>query len=83
MCRLDRTARSGVGHRERMKRDSGIKALDERSRGIEIIMSDAFAKIKPTEPFRYLLKSGSVFHELSAKGFMRRVCFMTYRQKGS
>ena len=25
---------------------------DERSRGIEILMTDAFAKFKPTEPFR-------------------------------
>jgi hypothetical protein len=32
-----------------MKRDSGG---DERSRGIEILMTDPFVKIKPTDPFR-------------------------------
>ena len=42
----------GVGRRERMKRDSGMRDRDERSRGIEILMSDAFTMIKPTEPFR-------------------------------
>ena len=41
-----------MGYRERMKRDSGIKDRDERSRGIEILVSDVFVKIKPTEPFR-------------------------------
>jgi hypothetical protein len=46
---------SGVGRRERMKGDSGIKDRDERSRGIEILMTDAFAKSKPTEPFRLSL----------------------------
>ena len=35
-----------------MKRDSGIEDQDDRSRGIEILMSDTFMKIKPTEPFR-------------------------------
>ena len=40
-----------MGRRERMKRDSGIKDRDERSRGIEILVSDAF-KIKTTDPFR-------------------------------
>ena len=44
--------RSGVGRRERMKRDSGMKDRDDRSRGMKIRMVDAFAKIKPTEPFR-------------------------------
>ena len=41
---------SVLGRRERMKRGSGIKLIikdrDNRSRGIEILMTDAFAKIK-------------------------------------
>ena len=41
-----------MGRRERMKRDSGIKDRNDRSRGIEILMADAFAKIKPTDPFQ-------------------------------
>jgi hypothetical protein len=45
-------ARHGVGCRERMKQVSGIKDRDERSRGVEILMTDVFTKIKPTEPFR-------------------------------
>jgi hypothetical protein len=39
--------RNGVGHLERMKRGSGIKDRDDRSSGIEILMTDAFAKINP------------------------------------
>ena len=35
-----------------MKRDSGIKDRDDKSNGIEILMTDAFAKIKPTDPLR-------------------------------
>ena len=35
-----------------MKRGSGIKDRDERSKGIEILIADVFTKIKPTEPFR-------------------------------
>ena len=37
--RTSEGARIGVGRRERMKRDSGIKDRDDRSRGIEILMS--------------------------------------------
>jgi hypothetical protein len=33
-----------------MKQDSGMKSRDERSRGMEIRITDALAKIKPTEP---------------------------------
>ena len=44
--------RNGVGRHERMKRGIGMKDRDERSRGIEIRMTDAFAKIKPTSPFK-------------------------------
>jgi hypothetical protein len=32
-----------------MKRGNGIKGLDDRSSGIEILMADAFAKINPTD----------------------------------
>ena len=60
MCRLGRTRRkstregtkSGVGRRERMKRGSGMDDLEERSKGIEIRITDAFAIIKPTAPFK-------------------------------
>ena len=37
--------RSGVDRRERMKRGSGIKDRDERSKGIEILMADAFGSV--------------------------------------
>jgi hypothetical protein len=33
-----------------MKHGGGIKGLDEKSSGMEILMSEAFAKIKPTDP---------------------------------
>ena len=33
-----------------MKRGKGIKGLDDKSSGMEILMSDAFAKINPTDP---------------------------------
>ena len=36
-----------MGHLERTKRGSGIKDRDD---GIEILMTDAFAKINPTDP---------------------------------
>ncbi len=60
MCRLGRTwrkstregAKIGVGRHERMKRGSGMKGRDERSRGIEIRIADAFAIIIPTGPFK-------------------------------
>jgi hypothetical protein len=32
--------------------EEGIKDHDNRSSGTEILMADAFAKIKPTDPFR-------------------------------
>ena len=41
-----------MGHIERTKRDSGIQDREERSRGTEILMSDDFVKIKPTDPLR-------------------------------
>ena len=41
-------AESGVGRREWIKQVSGMKDRDERSRGMEIRMADAFATIEPT-----------------------------------
>ena len=35
-----------------MKRGSGMKDREERSKGIEIRIADAFAIIKPTAPFK-------------------------------
>ena len=46
--------RRGVGRRERMKRGSGMKARDERSRGIATHIADAFVIIKPTTPFKFV-----------------------------
>ncbi len=39
--------KSGVEHLERMKRGSGIKDRDDKSNGIEILMSETFSKINP------------------------------------
>jgi hypothetical protein len=35
-----------------MKHGNGIKDRDDRSSGIEILMSDTFAKINPPDPLR-------------------------------
>jgi hypothetical protein len=35
-----------------MKRGSGMKGREGRAREIEILIAEALAKIKPTEPFR-------------------------------
>jgi hypothetical protein len=43
-------AKSGVTRLERMKHGSGIKDRDDKSSGIEIRMTDALAKINPTDP---------------------------------
>jgi hypothetical protein len=43
-------AKSGIGLLERMKRGRGIKGLDDKSKGMEILMADAFTKINPTDP---------------------------------
>jgi hypothetical protein len=40
-----------VGLLERMKRGGGVNGLDDKSRGMEILMTEAFAKINPTDPF--------------------------------
>jgi hypothetical protein len=33
-----------------MKHGNGIKGRDDKSNGIEILMTEAFAKINPTDP---------------------------------
>ena len=35
-----------------MKHGSGIKDREDKSSGIEILIAEAFAKIRPTEPLR-------------------------------
>jgi hypothetical protein len=58
MHRLGRTqgrktregVKSVVGLLERVKHGGGIKGLDDKSSGMEILMVEAFAKIKPTDP---------------------------------
>jgi hypothetical protein len=35
---------------ERRKHGGGIKGLDDKSNGMEILMTEAFTKIKPTDP---------------------------------
>ena len=57
MYRLGRTPRtknkggdkSGRGRLRQIKHDRGIKGRDDKSRGIEILMVETFAKINPTE----------------------------------
>ena len=38
--------KSGIGRLERMKHGNGIKGRDDRSRGIEILMTDVFTIVK-------------------------------------
>ncbi len=45
-----------MGRRERMKRGRGMNDRHERSRGIEIRVTDAFAMIKPSAPFIFFFK---------------------------
>jgi hypothetical protein len=42
-----------------MKRGKGIKGLDDKSSGIEILVADAFAKINPTDDPLILAKQAS------------------------
>ncbi len=42
--------KSVVGRLERMKRGRGIKDLEDKSKGMEILMTEAFAEINPTDP---------------------------------
>ena len=44
--------RSGVGRHERMKQGSGVEDREERSKGIEIRIADAFVIIMPTSLFK-------------------------------
>ena len=39
-----------------MKRGRGKKGLDDTSKGMEILMTDVFAKISPTDPLSCLLR---------------------------
>ena len=41
-----------MGRLERIKHGSGIIGRDDRSSGIEILITDTFAKINPTDPLR-------------------------------
>ncbi len=47
-----RGRKSGVGRLERMKRGSGMKGREDKSNGIEILITESFVKINPTEPLR-------------------------------
>ena len=53
--RKDKGRKSGVGLLERMKRGRGIKVLDDKSNGMEILMTESFAKIKPSDPLIFCL----------------------------
>jgi hypothetical protein len=44
--------KSRMGRLKWMKHGSGIKDRDDRSSGIEILMTDVFSKINPTVPWR-------------------------------
>jgi hypothetical protein len=44
--------KSGVGHLDRMKYGNGINVRDDKSSGLEILMTDVFAKINPTDTLR-------------------------------
>ena len=55
--------REEMGRRERMKRGSGMKNREERSRGMETLITQVcLAKIKPTEPLK-ISQAGSVTKE--------------------
>ncbi len=41
-----------MGRHERMKRGSGMEDREDRSKGIEIRVTDTFVIIKPTGPFK-------------------------------
>jgi len=100
MCRLGKTPRrkkneggskSGVVRLERMKRSSGIKGRDDRSSGIEILIADDLAKIKPTDPLilakqaarRNLNCSDSSGNSLDRAEASRCACRNSKREKSS
>jgi len=43
-------AKSGAARLKPMNHGSGIKGRDDKSSGIEILMTEALAKINPTDP---------------------------------
>jgi hypothetical protein len=45
-------AKSVVGLLERMNPGGGINGLDDKSRGMEILMTEVFVKINPTESLK-------------------------------
>ena len=55
-----------MGRLERMKHGSGIKDQDDRSNGIEILMTDDLPKINPTDPLRLTKQAakGIEFHPI-------------------
>ena len=57
-------SKNGVGRRERMKHEVGMKDREERSKGIEIHIADAFTIIKPTTPFKFVVYYESLKREL-------------------
>ena len=46
-------AKSGVRRLEEMKHGSGIKSRDDKPRVIEMLMSETFVQINPTDPFAH------------------------------
>ena len=44
--------KNSVGRHERMKHGRGMQGREERSKGIEIRITDDFVIIKPTAPFK-------------------------------
>ena len=44
-----------------MKLGKGIKDLDDKSSGMEILMTDAFVKINPTDPLILTKQSAFLF----------------------
>ena len=49
--------RSDVGRLERMKRGRGMKDREQRSRGMETLIVEALAKIKPIDPLRLVTQA--------------------------
>ena len=47
-----------------MKHGRGIKDLDDKSSGMEILMSEAFSRIKPTDPLTSVLTRQLVFGQI-------------------
>jgi hypothetical protein len=43
-------AKRGRGRLRQVKSGRGMKGRDDKSRGMEILMTEVFAKINPTDP---------------------------------